>query len=339
MNLFFTFIILTLSNLSFAGNSCSSHFDTVKTDFLISDAVKLKEPTLFYKIYIKSDNRFIQNKVSKEDLVDLFQMFGQTQFFNVSEKLTLEKGSLFLGRKIDEWLTAQAEYIYDKPNQALHLSRITIVNSKNGQEQILTKEPLDYTGTQLVKNEFNVVFEKGSPTAKIVSPNDIKVDDPSNESSRVGAQIFSLNNENIRSTDVLFPIAVSGESFNKIKKWASIIPYLDHSEISIAGSIKNQNWALMKGQYRRFAEFAKDRFFKQAFGLIIIYAIIDGMNSFSGDVAKYMVDVVQEQKATLSVKVKETRVDGTVTNSEQKFKIIFPEKAETSNKAASGVIK
>ncbi len=316
--------------------TCESHFMGAQRHFLLNESAKLKSPEALYTLSFKADSRFGEPKTTKEDLVDLFQMLGQTQFFNLSEKLTLEKGTMQLAQRIDDLVTAQAEYTYDKANQVLHLSRISLINSKNGQEQALTKEPLDYTGKDLLKKKFNVVFEKDSAIGKVVSSDDFRPQEQAPSSPVVGQKAISLPTDKVVSAEISFPALIAGESFAKINKWALTVPYLKHAEIKVVDSINKQRWTLAKGQSRRLWEFAKDRFFKQAFGLLIIYAIVDGMGDASEKIAQYMVEIAKDQDATVSVKVKETRVDGQVTNTEQKFKINLPKKSESTAASSTG---
>lgn len=304
--------------------------DANKQQILVSEASKIKDPQLIYKIKLNVDDRFSKSEVLKEDLVELFQMFGRTQFFNASEKITLEKGTLYLGQKIDNFLSAQAEYTFDKPNRKLHLTRISIVNSKNGQEQVLTKEPLDYTGTKFSKDDYSLVFENDAAVGKVLSTADLQIPEVASEIASGSFKSYSLDKNSIHRTEVPFPTVISHTAFDKVLKWSLVMPHLDHVEINVVDSINKQKWTIAKGQFRRFAEFAKDRFFKQAFGLLVVYAIFDSMSGFSADVAKYIVDVVQTQNSSISVKVKETRVDGKVINTEQKFKINMQKKKENT---------
>ncbi len=308
--------------------SCASLFEERNKHYIINEVTKIKGPEVVYSLKLKTDDRFNQREVTKESLVELFQMLGQTQFFNTSEKITLEKGTLYLGRAIDAQISAQAEYTYDKPNQSLHLTRISLINSKNGLEHVLTKEPLDYSGTKLVKEKYTVVFEKGSPQPKIVSGSEVQNVEFEAGPLPQGQKIVSLSKENVRSAEFSFPSTISGTAFEKINKWSLLVPHLKHAEIDVVDSVNKQRWAVAKGQYRRAIEFAKDRFLKQAFGLIVVFAIFEGASGFSDDVAKYFVDVAQSQEATVSVRVRETKVDGNTTNTEQRFKINLPKKTD-----------
>ncbi len=311
--------------------SCASFYEEKNKHYILNDSSKVKNPELVYSLELKTDERFSQKEVTKESLVELFQMLGQTQFFNTSEKITLEKGTLYLGRSIDAQISAQAEYTYDKPNQSLHLTRISLINSKNGLEHVLTKEPLDYSGTKLIKDKYTVVFEKGSPQPKLLSNSDFQNVEFEVGPLPQGQKIVSLSNESVRSAEFSFPNSISGTAFEKINKWSMLVPHLQHAEIDVVDSVNKQRWAIAKGQYRRAIEFAKDRFLKQAFGLIVVYAIFESASGFSQDVAKYLVDVAQSQEATVSVRVRETKVDGNVTNTEQKFKINLPKKTDPNS--------
>ncbi len=305
--------------------------DDSKQQVLIGDASKIKDPELLYKVKIKNDTRFTGKTAQKEDLLSLFQMLGRTQFFNASEKITLEKGTLYLGQKIDDFLSLQAEYTFDKPNKKLHMTRLSVVNSKNGQEQILTKEPVDYMGGKFAKSDFNLIFEKDGSIAKVVSNTDMQIPVEKVEVAPASFKSYSLNKEMIHNAETTFPTVIQGAAFEKVLKWSKVVPHLDHVEINVVDTVTKQNWTIAKGQFRRFMEFAKDRFFKQAFGLIVVYAIFDGISNFGDDVAKYIVHIAQEQQSSISVKVKETKVDGQVINTEQKFKISLPKKKDNDS--------
>lgn len=332
-NLLLIFIFLTSLALPFSSqamNSCSEHLGGAgKLQLLLSEASKINNPVLLYKVKLNADGRFTQKTAKKEDLLDLFQMLGRTQFFNASEKITLEKGTLYLGKKIDDFMSLQAEYSFDKPNKKLHLTRLSFVNSKNGQEQVLTKEPLDFMGTKFAKPEINLVFEKDAPTAKSISDADLQLPAENVEVAPAAFKIFSLDKNMLRSAETSFPVVIQGAAFDKILKWALVVPHIDHVEINVVDTISKQNMVIAKGQFRRFIEFAKDRLLKQAFSLLVVYAIFDGISGFGDNVAKHLVHIAQNQDSSISVKVKETRVDGQVTNTEQKFKINLPKKKET----------
>lgn len=310
---------------------CKAYFQKPSSKLLIiNESTGLKVPEIFYTLHLSNYLKFNGERVTKESLLDLFQMLGHTQFLNASEKLTLEKGSLFLARKIDDLLTAQAKYVYDKPSKALHLSRITIINSKNGQEQVLTKEPLDYTGQNLVKNDFNLVFEKGAAVGKIISSDNLKLRDEVPGPLPIDEMSFTLEEGNIRTSSIAFPPSISGEALKRIRKWSMVVPYLDHAEINVVDSITSQKWAITKGKFRRFVEFAKDRFFKQAFGLLVIYALVDGTNHFSQDITKYVVNLVSSQNASVTVKIEESHSNGNTTNREMTLPI--PQKIQNEIK-------
>ena len=337
------FFILFCGWLSFANAagpldvSCVTFFEEVqKQHLIISDSAKIKAPEVLYNIKFENDPRYAGTSVTPEALVELFQMLGNTQFENASEKFTLQKGSLILGQKIDPILTAQAEYTYDKPNKVLHLVRLSVVNSKNGQEQVLSKEPLDYTGRKLVRQDYNLLFEKDAATAKVLNPIDLNILNEVPEVLPEGQKVYSIDQQKIYSSRLAFPISISGESFEKVKKWSLVVSKLDHSEINIVDSIQKKNWAITKGQFRRFVDFAKDRFFKQAFGLIVVYMVFDGMGSFAHEVAKYAIEIAQSQGQVISVKVKETEVNGNVTNRQQKYKLNFRKQPTNDESTTQG---
>ena len=314
--------------------ACAAYFKDDKSQhLLINEATKIKNPETIYSIKFDNDTRFSSKEVSPESLVELFQMLGHTQFHNAGEKFTLEKGSLVLARKIDSLLTTQAEYTYDKPQKTMYLTKLSVINSQNGQEMVLSKEPLDYLGRSFAKADYNLVFEKGAANGKVVNSSDLTYVQTVPEVLPEGQKLFSIDKPQITSIQVAFPSAISGEAFQKVLKWSLVVDHLDHSEISIVDSVNKRHWAVAKGNFRRFVEFAKDRFFKQAFGLLVVYMVFDGMSGFAQDVAKYAVEMVQAQGSVVSVKVKETRLDGNITNRQEKFKFDFSKKNKINGDA------
>lgn len=312
---------------------CKSHFqESAPRQLIVSEPTGLKAPEILYTLRFSNDLRFNAANATRESLLDLFQMLGHTQFLNTSEKLTLEKGTLFLARKIDDLLTAQAEYVYSKPGKALHLSRLSIINSKSGHEQILTKEPLDYTGQNLVKNDFNLVFEKGTAAGRILPPDNFKLRDEVHGPLPGNEKAYIIEERNIHSSEIAFPPSISGEAFNRIRKWSMVVPYLDHAEINVIDSITKQRWAITKGKFRRFVEFAKDRFFKQAFGLLVVYALVDGTSHFGQDIAKYVVNLVGSRDTAVTIKIEENHTNGATTNREMTFPMLQKNKKQTEIK-------
>jgi 6-pyruvoyl-tetrahydropterin synthase len=317
-------ILLTLSGwLSHATatgplkRSCLSIFSQKKHPVLFAASTKVKRPEILYQIKINSDNRFTEKTVSPDALVDLFQMFGFTQNINGDAKLTLEKGTLYLGQQLDDLITIQAKYVFDKPNSKFLLTEFSLVNSKNGHVQTLTKEPLDYTGKELIKTEFNLAYEAQSADARVFDSKSMQILNEAPSEIPAESKLFEMDGDKIISAKSQFPALIAGEAFHKVLKWIKIISHLDHSEINVVDSANSQKWAIAKGQFRRFIDFAKQRLIRQAFGVFIVYYLIEGASSFSQDVAKYMVQIAEKPQQTISVQVTETFSDGKIIMKEK----------------------
>jgi hypothetical protein len=328
-----------LSSLSTASPiTCEALLSRDSRPIYISESAKVKNPEMIVNIKIEADNSLRDENPPDDSLVRLFQMFGMTQSSTLSEKMVSEKGQLLLGIPLNDFVSLQAEYVNDKLHESFYLVRISLINNRNGQEQTLSKEPLDYRGVDFIRHDFAAVFEKNNSTARSINPSDI-VTSAENSSVPEGFKSYSISADDLANSTVKLPPVIAGETYKKIGKWSKIVEQLSHSEISIVDSIHAKNWAIAKGQFRRFMAFAKDRFFKQAVGIVIVYCLFHKGGLIAEDAAKIGFQILQSHHATISVKLKETDQDGTILNSEEKFKITVPDKNDNSAQPTAAGVK
>lgn len=341
----FTFLLVAISPFVALGSelACSTFFHQNEKQIgqlIFPESAKIKNPELAYRIKLTEDTRYSDptRVLAVQDYAELFRKFGYTTLAHASDKVTFEKGKLFLGHPLDENTFVQAEYSLMSGPMTFNLVKVSFVNMRNGIEQTLAKDFVTYEGLNLMKHDFTVVFEKNSSQAKIVDSSEIKLSTEMKQQETIaetkelsGTESLQsrLEISRITSRDVAFPLHIKGPSVEKIKNWAKFLPYLAHSEIQAVDSVNKQKWAYTKGQYRRLKDFARERFFKQAFGWLMLFFIVDGMSHFSQDVAQYFVNIVQSQQSTITVKVKEKHQDGELVSKEHKL-LIIPTKPESA---------
>jgi len=148
---------LFLSQSAFANPICSS----VLLDSMVETKAAVLKPGINYQGYKLVPNPLIKAGITKKSpefkaaLSELVRMFSDTLYTSAGEKVSLEKGELYLAKRIDDDTTLELSYQGDLRSSvpAFRLIKVALVKG-NAQSVSISKEPLVDSGKGLKIKSF-----------------------------------------------------------------------------------------------------------------------------------------------------------------------------------------
>lgn len=300
INKMMTFILAFIFTItSSAQNLCSNIFKTVETlqkyEFKNIKLIELPESSMD-----KSNSAaYTQN------LISLLNMLGQTKNLNFSEKLSEDKGELYLAKELENDSSLEFFYTEDKRGESSEyiLSEVYYVKA-NGSSIKLSKEALYEDGFTLKNDNYIVISEKSvlaeNPQTKFLTTHSIvdraefkkwlatnKIEVPSefalldfNLDSSIAKitqwiESLSANDQNkilsmVQNTASLeVPTVIKGDLYKELKKWADRIEVLSHQRLKSINDPSQIKWVLLEAERKKLWNAIENVIRKQSIKLII----------------------------------------------------------------------
>ena len=237
---------LLFSQISMAQLNCQDIF--YKTELLTKappvakTQISISESSLIHASMHKDNPQF------KAAFKQLIQMFAQTTFLNISEKLSFEKGELYLAHKINEDTSLELEYAGDKRGEEtlFRLVSYKIVRA-NLKSSHIEKNPLTDDGKFLNQKqiEYSLTLKDG-------------------EAVKVADTALHLE----------IPVAISNDLLKLMEKWSDKFNMINRQDIRSMIEKDQLLQLYLKAQYLSGIEFSKNIIKKQSYKYVLIGLVI-----------------------------------------------------------------
>ena len=202
--------------------------------------ISLTESSLIHGSMHKNDPQF--------DLAfkQLIKMFAQTTFLNISEKLSFEKGELYLAHKINEDISLELEYAGDKRGEETLFRLVSYKIVRANLKSInVEKNPLTDDGQFLNQKqiELNLPLKEGQ-----------------------SAKDTELHLE--------IPVAISNDLLQLMEKWSDKFNFINRHDIRSMIEKDEMLKLYLKAQYLSGLDFSKNIIKKQSYKYVLIGLVI-----------------------------------------------------------------
>lgn len=288
----FTLSLLLLSQVVTAQPICQSLY----LDAMTEGKASVLKPELNYTGYKLVSSSVIKPGITKKSpdfkkaLAELIQMHSDTLYISAGEKVSLEKGELFLAKRLDQDSTLELSYQGDLRSAipSFRLVKAAIVKG-NAQNVVLTKEPLIDNGTELKLKSFVVQRTADGAKSALVTAENLSAIDPVKNSDDPLSAINNLIQNSSPTDRVLLkkidqnskeievPVVIEGDLLKRFVLFADDLGLMDRSKVRdyIGNDKLNSLWALSK-VYASY-DFTKQVAKKQIYKYMLVGAAFYGV--------------------------------------------------------------